>query len=128
MKKSCSPYNLSVLCVLLGMCIFCCPHLVTAQCQGEFSIKTFPVEDQNSLGKIEVTAHGATATTYTFKVYELSGKLSLVTTKHASSPKTITFEDLKPATYFVKVEWDGSCYKTLGGYEGIIITEKEQGR
>lgn len=128
MKKCCSPYNLSILCALLGICMLCCPHLTTAQCQGDFSFKSFPVEDQNSLGRIEVTAHDAGATTYTFKVYELSGKLTLVTTKQASSPETITFEALKPATYFVKIEWEGSCYKTLGGYEGIIITEKDQGR
>jgi hypothetical protein len=128
MKLRCSPCNPRVLFVFLGIFLFYNPIFVHAQCHGDFSLQSFPAENGSSPGKIEVVTRNAEPTTYTFKIYELAGTLKLVETRQELSPEKVTFERLKPAIYFVKIEWGESCYKTLGGYEGISITQKDQGR
>jgi len=128
MKRRCSPYNPLVFLVFLGIFIFCASPFAAAQCQGDFSFQSFSSEKQASSGKIEVSLKDAQPGSYTFKVYEMAGKIALVQTRETVSPEKITFENLKPSTYFVKVEWGQTCHKTLGGMDGIIITEKVQGR
>jgi hypothetical protein len=128
MKIRCSPYN-PLLCLgIIGICIFCGHHAAKAQCQSDFTFQSFPTEKESSAGKIEVSLKNPQQGSYTFKVYEMSGKITLIQTKETPSPEKITFENLKPSRYFVKVEWGESCYRTLGGMDGIIITEKDPGR
>lgn len=127
MKIRCSPYNPLLFLAVLGIFIFC-DHFATAQCQADITLQPYPAEKGSSSGKIEVSLRGPQQGSYTFKVYEMTGKITLIQSKETLSPEKITFENLKPSRYFVKVEWGESCYRTLGGLEGIIITEKDQGR
>lgn len=127
MKIRCSLYNPGVLFAFLAILIFYRPHAATAQCHGDFSFRTFPADDKSSSsGRIEVSVKSHAPGIFTFKVYRMEGKITLVETKDTSSPDKIIFEGLIPSTYFIKVKWGEACNKTLGGLEGIIITEKDQ--
>lgn len=128
MKLRCSPYNPILCLVFLGTLIFYNHSVAWAQCEGNFTYQSFTSEKTSATGKIEVTLKDQEPGIYTFKVYKVDGLITLVQTKQASSPDKIIFEQLVPSTYFVKIEWGRSCYKTIGGLEGIIITEKDQGR
>lgn len=128
MKRRCSPYNPLPFLAFLGVFIFLNQPFAAAQCQGDFTFQSFPSEKQMSSGKIEVSLRNAQPVSYTFKVYEMSGKITLVQTRETVPRDKIIFENLKPSTYFVKVEWGGGCSKTLGGMDGIIVTEKPQVR
>ena len=126
MKIRCSPYNPLMFLVFLGTFIFNNYNFSHAQCTGDFTIQSVSAEKESASGKIEVSLKDPDPGIYTFKVYEMAGEITLVQTREASSPEKIIFEGLRQSTYFVKVEWGESCYKTLGGLEGIIITEKGQ--
>lgn len=131
MKFRCSPYNPLMFIVFLGAFIFCHNHMASAQCTGDFSFQSFDSEKhsasgKSASGKIEVSVKNPTAGTYTFKVYSVSGEITLVQTQQAYTPDKVIFERLDAATYYVKVEWGEGCYKTVGGIEGISITEKDQ--
>ena len=128
MKIRCSPYNPVLFFVFLGILIFYNPSFATAQCTGDFTYQSFSSEKESPSGKIEIALKNQNPGIYTFKVYKVAGVITLVQTKQAPSPDKIFFEGLAPSTYFVKIEWGESCYKTLGGLEGINITEKDQGR
>ena len=128
MKIRCSPYNPLLFLGIIGIFLFSFNHLATAQCQADISFKSVPADKASSSGKIELLLKDPQPATYTFKVYEMSGNITLIQTKESISPQKITFENLKPSTYFVKVEWGAGCYKTLGGMEGILVTEKYQGK
>ena len=128
MKIRCSPYNPLLFLGIIGIFIFLDHHTATAQCQSDISFLSVPAEKASSSGKIEVSLKNPQPGTYTFKVYEMAGTINLVQTKETASPDKITFENLNPSLYFVKVEWGESCYRTLGGIDGITITEKDQGR
>jgi len=128
MKIRCSPYNRVILIVFLGILIFGNPSFSGAQCTGDFTYQSFSSEKKSPTGKIEITVKNRIPGVYTFKVYKVAGVITLVQTKQASSPDKIILEGLAPSTYFVKIEWGESCYKTIGGLEGINITEKDQGR
>jgi hypothetical protein len=128
MKIRCSPYNPLMFLIFLGAFIFNNCNFAHAQCRGDFTIQSVAAEKESTSGKIEVSLKDPDPAIYTFKVYEMAGEITLVQTRDASSPEKIIFEGLRPSTYFVKVEWGESCSKTLGGLEGIIITEKDQGR
>jgi hypothetical protein len=127
MEFRCSPYNPLLYFGVLGIFIFCSQH-ASAQCKGDFTYQTFSAEKGSASGKIEIEIKNPGSGNYTFKVYEMTGSIAIVETRQAASPEKTIFENLKASTYFVKVEWGESCYKTLGGREGIIITEKDQGR
>jgi hypothetical protein len=128
MKRRCSPYNPAIFLVFLGIFIFYHASISGAQCQGEFHFESVSSGKQAAPGKIEITFKDQTSGQYTLKVYKMDGIITLVQTKQASAPEKITFENLSPATYFVKIEWGQSCSKTLGGMDGITITEKDKGR
>ncbi len=127
MELRCSPRNTLLLVGLLGM-LFFCSQPVSAQCKGEFTFQSISSEKGSDSGKIELSIQNPAPGAYTFTIYEMNGVITAVETKQASSPEKITFENLKASTYFVKVEWGQSCRRTLGGLDGIIITEKDQGR
>lgn len=128
MKKRCSPYNPLPFLAFLGIFIFSDQLFAAAQCQGDISFRSISAETASASGKIEISVKDPQQGTYTFKVYEMAGTITLVQTKETISPEKTTIENLKPSTYFVKVEWGESCYKTLGGLDGIIVTAKDQGR
>jgi len=98
----------------------------SAQCTGEFAFQSFPSDGNSATGKIELSVKNPDSSVYTFKVYSVAGEIKLVQSREGYAPDKIIFEDLVPATYFVKVEWAETCYRTLGGMEGILITEKDQ--
>jgi hypothetical protein len=128
MKLRCSPYNPLIFCVFLGIFIVCDYDFANAQCKGEFTFQSFSSEKNSASGKIEVSLNNPEPGSYTFTVYRIAGAITRIQTKEASSPEKITFEQLEPSTYVIKIEWGGSCNKNIGGLEGIIITEKEQGK
>lgn len=128
MKIRCSPYNPLLCFVFLGMSVFCSQHAASAQCSGDFSFRSVSAEKNSTSGKIEVSVKSPVNGVYTFKVFEMAGTLTLVQTRNATASDKIIFENLKPATYFIKIEWGESCSKTIGGFDGIVITEKDQGR
>lgn len=127
MKLRCSPRNSLLFAGMLGM-LFFFSLPVCAQCEGDFTFQSISSEKGSDSGKIEVSVQNPAPGAYTFTVYEMAGVIAVVQTKQASSPDKVTFENLKPSTYLVKVEWGQSCRRTLGGLEGIMITEKDQGR
>lgn len=128
MEIRCSPYNPVLFIVFLGILILYNPSFASAQCKGDFNFQSFASDKKSPSGKIEITLKNQNSGIYTFKVYKVAGVITLVQTKQASSPDKIILEGLAPSNYFVKIEWGDSCYKTLGGLEGINITEKDQGR
>jgi len=124
-----SPCKRIAFVAVLGIFIFFHSNLAFGQCQGDFSYQVFPSEKNASTGKIEISLKNPGFGLYTFKVYDITQRITLVQSREASSPEQITFENLKPSTYLLKIEWGDSCYTTLGGLEGIIVTEKpQQGR
>lgn len=125
MEFRCSPYNSLLFFGVLGIFIFC-GHSVPAQCKGEFSYQLVASDKGSDSGRIEISVTNPTSATYTFKIFEMNGSISMVQRKQASFPEKIIFEKLRPAVYFIKIEWGESCYRTLGGQNGIIITEKAQ--
>ena len=127
MKTRCSPYSPWLFFAFLGTLIFFNSSFSVAQCKGDFTFQSQP-ETATAAGKIEVLIKEPEPGKYSFTVYEMSGIITLVLTREASSPERIVFENLRPSTYFVKVEWGSSCSKIIGGLEGIIITDKGQGR
>lgn len=127
MEFRCSPYNSLLLFCVLGILIFCSNN-ATAQCKADFTFQSIPAEKGSASGKIEIDLRSAQPGNYTFKVYRMESNITIIETKEASTPEKISFDNLKPSTYFIKVEWGSSCSKTLGGLEGIIVTEKDQGR
>ena len=127
MEVRCSPYN-SLLFFSMAVILIFCSQLACAQCKADFTYQSFPSEKGLQSGKIEVLLTNPAPSTYTFKVFEMNGTMKMVDTKKTSSPEKVSFERLKPATYFIRVEWGESCSKALGGFEGITITEKDQGR
>lgn len=128
MKLRCSPYNPFLVFVVLGTFIFINSNFASGQCKGDFSFQSLSSEKDSPTGKIEVSLKDPAPGLYTFKVYRMEGEITLVQTKEAPSPDKIIFDELIPSTYFVKIEWGDTCYKTIGGLEGILITEKDQGR
>ncbi|MGC1243752.1 MAG: T9SS type A sorting domain-containing protein [Chryseosolibacter sp.] len=128
MKIRCSPYNPLLCFVFLGMSVFFSQHAALAQCSGDFSFHSVSAEKNSNSGQIEVSLKSPANGAYTFKVFEMAGTLTLVQTRKATAPGKVIFENLKPATYFIKIEWGESCSKTIGGFDGIVITEKDQGR
>lgn len=127
MKLRRSPRNSLLFAGMMGM-LFFFSLPARSQCNADFTFKSVPPDNGSDTGKIEVSVQDPAPGTYTFTVYEMSGDITFVQTRQTSNPDKITFESLKPATYFVKVEWGQSCHRTLGGFDGIIITEKDQGR
>jgi len=96
-----------------------------AQCDGDFSFKTISSIGNSQTGKIEVTIRNAENSNYVFKLYRVSGEIKLVQSKESSTPQKVVFDKLEPSDYYVKIEW-GSCQKTIGGIQGIQITEKAE--
>ncbi len=127
MEIRCSPYNPVLFIVFLGILILSNPSIASAQCKGDFTFQSFSSDKKSSSGKIEIKLKNLPSGIYTFKVYKVAGVITLVQTREASSPDKILIEGLAPSNYFVKIEWGDSCYKTLGGLEGINITEKDPG-
>ena len=112
---------------VLGI-LFLFNHSAFAQCNGDFSFQSVSSSTGSSAGTIEVSLNNTDPGLYTFKVYAMGGALSLIQTKQVSNPDKIIFDKLKPANYFIKIEWGESCSKVLGGLDGIIITGKDQER
>jgi hypothetical protein len=127
MDLRCSPCNSLLFLGILGILLLC-GHQMPAQCQGNFTFQSVSSQKGSASGRIEVSIKDATPGTYTFTVYEMNGAIAVVQTKQASTPERVIFENLKPSTYLIKIEWGESCHKVLGGLEGIMITEKDQGR
>lgn len=125
MEVSCSPYNSVLFFGAAVLFIFCTPS-VSAQCKADFTYQTVSSEKDLQSGKIEVFLTSQPPGSYNFKLFQMDGTVKMVQSKEAISPDKVTFEGLKPATYFVRVDWPDSCSKTLGGFEGITITEKDQ--
>lgn len=98
-----------------------------SQCQGEFDYKATP-GDASAEGSIEIAVKNPEPGTYTFKVYSISGKITLVQTQESSSPERIVLKGLAPDTYLVRIEWGNACHKFVGGLEGIQITAKSPQR
>lgn len=126
MEVRCSPYN-PLLFFSTAVIFLFCSQLASAQCKADFTYQSLPSEKGLPSGKIEVFLTNPVSATYTFKLFEMNGTMKMVQTKETSFPEKISFERLKPATYFIRVEWGESCSTALGGFDGIIITEK-QGR
>lgn len=120
-----NPCNALLFFVVLGIFILCDQN-ARAQCKGEFSYQFTASDKGSDSGKVEISVNDPTSATYTFKIFEMNGDLTMVQRKQTSSPDKVIFENLKPAVYFVKIEWGDSCYRALGGQDGIIITEKAQ--
>ena len=127
MEVSCSSYN-SLLFIGTVVLLIFCSQLASAQCKADFNYQSLSSEKALPSGKIEVSVSNPAPGTYSFKVFEMNGTIRMVESKKTSSPEKVTFERLKPATYFIKVEWGDTCSKTLGGFEGIIVTEKDPER
>jgi hypothetical protein len=127
MEVRCSLYN-SLLFYSMAVIFVFSSQPASAQCKADFTFQSFASEKGLPSGKIEVFLTNPSPSTYTFKVFEMNGTMKMVESKESSSPEKVSFERLKPATYFVRVEWGESCSKALGGFEGITITEKDQGR
>ena len=127
MEFKCSPYTALLFFGVLGIFIICTGN-VFAQCKGEFTYQSVPSEKHADSGRIEISVNNPAPGLYTFNVYKMEDKIVLVETRQVSSPDKIVFEGLVPENYYVKIEWGDSCSKILGGLEGIIITEKDQGR
>jgi hypothetical protein len=125
MKLRCSPYNPAVFVVCIGILIFFHTSFASAQCQGEFTYQVFSTDQQSSSGKIEVDLKNSVSGTYTLKVYKIDGVITLVQTQKTSDKK-ITIDNLAASTYLIRIEWGGSCYTTIGGLDGIIVTLKDQ--
>jgi len=127
MEFRCRPCNSVTFFLIVGILFLTCP-VAFAQCKGNFSYQSVSSAKDAPSGKIEVTVQQPEYGTYTFKVFEMNGTARLVQTKQVSGPDKISFEGLKPATYFIKVEWGESCYRTLGGLEGITVTQTDPRR
>ena len=127
MEVRCSLYN-SLLFFGAAVLFIFCSQLASAQCKADFTYNSLSSEKTSPSGKIEVFVTNPVSGSYNFKVFEMNGTIKMVESKKMLSPEKVTFEHLKPATYFIRVEWGDSCSKTLGGFDGIIVTEKDQGR
>lgn len=122
------PPKLLVCVFFSGICIFFGHPSASAQCKGEFSVQPVPAEQQSASGQITISIKDPEPGTYTFTVFRMEGTATQVQKKEVVSPDKVTIEGLRPSTYFVKVEWGNTCYRTLGGMDGISITPKEQTR
>ncbi|HEX8039488.1 MAG TPA: hypothetical protein VF490_10055 [Chryseosolibacter sp.] len=109
-----------------GIFIFFVHSPASAQCKGEFSVQPVPSEKQSASGQISISIKDPEPGTYTFTVFRMEGTATQVQKKEVVSPDKVTIEGLTPSTYFVKVEWGNTCYRTLGGMDGISITPKEE--
>lgn len=126
MELRCSPYNLLLFFGFIGILFFVDPGIATAQCNGEFSYQSFSADAEPSSGKIEITKVNPEPGLYTFKVFKVDAKMTLVKSGEVSSSDKIIIEGLSPGNYLVKIEWGTNCYRTVGGLDGILITRKEQ--
>ena len=125
MEFRCSPYIPLIFVGILGILIFCSlPSSAQSQCNGDFTYQAFSSDSEVPSGKIEISLKAPEPGSYVFKVYSINGKITLVQTRHVQSPQKITLERLPSATYLVKIEWGDNCYRTVGGLEGILITDK----
>lgn len=122
------PPRLLLYLFLSGIFIFLGHSPASAQCKGEFSVRPLPSEKQSASGQIAISIKDPEPGTYTFTVFRMEGTATQVQKKEVVSPDKVTIEGLTPATYFVKVEWGNTCFRTLGGMDGISITPKEQAR
>lgn len=71
---------------------------------------------------IEVVKSGPESATYTLKLYRISGDIELVATKENVYSTNSRFDELPVADYLVLVSWGSGCRETLGGVEGIKIS------
>lgn len=126
MEFRCSPYNSLLFFGVLGILFFLQPQIAIAQCNDEFSYESFSADAALSSGRIEITKVNPEPGVYTFKVFKVEAKITLVKTGEVSSSDKIVIEGLSPGNYLVKIEWGTNCYRTVGGLDGILITRKEQ--
>jgi hypothetical protein len=129
MEFRCSPYIPLIFVGILGMLIFCSlPSSAQSQCNGNFTYQAVSTVRGSSSGKIVISIANPETSAYTFKVYKVAQKITLAQTKEVYSQEEITFDGLEQSTYYIKIEWGDGCYRTIGGLDGIIITEKQEGK
>lgn len=126
MEFRCSPCNSLLFFSIIGVLSLLEPQIARAQCSGEFSFESFSADATPLSGRIEITKVNSEPGVYTFKVFKVEAKITLVKTGEASSSDKIVIEGLTPGNYLVKIEWGTNCYRTIGGLAGILITQKEQ--
>lgn len=127
MKKRCSLSHPLLFPALMAIFLVAGYLPAFSQCQGEFDYKAIPGEASPE-GSIEISVKNPEPGTYTFKVYSISGEITLVQTKEAASPERIILKGLAPDTYLVRIAWADNCYTVIGGLEGIRITVKSPHR
>lgn len=112
----------------IGTLLFATHTPSFGQCEGEFKFEVHPSPNNSDSGQIEVKLNGVPSGTYTVKLYSFNGGALLLQTEQLLNSGSLTFVNLKPAAYLVKIEWGESCFKVLGGIDGIIVTEQDQER
>lgn len=109
-----------ILCVL----VLRVPSFSQGQCTDKFSHSVISSDQKKNNGKIEISIEGPHQD-FTLKVYCITGEIKLVKTKlMLSSDRLISIEGLEPSDYLIKIEGVSGCIKTIGGIEGIQLTEK----
>lgn len=93
-----------------------------AQCQRDFSVKSFPSERGLSTGSIEISCKESIGFT-SIKIFRISGQPELVRQENSQFDKVLILKNLEPSDYVVRLEWM-NCSKDLGGIAGIEVNEK----
>lgn len=95
---------------------------LTAQCTTDFKVHKIEYSD-SQLGKIEVAVvDGGFSDRYTAKVYQINSDVDLISeVRPFISNNKFTINQLKPSTYWIRIEWGDGCFKTIGGLDGIKV-------
>ncbi len=94
-------------------------------CNDQFAFEVSHSSPGENNGGIEISFTNQNES-YVLKVYRINHQIELVKTYKIDRLENGKYfiKDLAPATYLVKIEWGGTCTKTIGGIEGIQIFDE----
>ena len=78
-------------------------------------------------GSIKLTFEEPPVGTIELKIFKVAGQIEMVKQIKVPAQKDINIKELLPGTYFVQIRW-GECEKFLGGFDGIKLDFKTNGK
>lgn len=95
---------------------------LSAQCTTDFKVHRIDYTEAQ-FGKIEVAViNGGFLDDYSVKVYQINSDVDLISEiRPRTTNNKFEISQLEPNTYWIRIEWGGSCFQTIGGLEGIKV-------
>lgn len=100
-----------------------------AQCDTDFKVQQVEYSETKQ-GTIELgTSNSQLGGSYTIKVYQINANVDLIVERRLSPiNNTLEINGLSANTYWVRIEWDDNCFKTIGGLDGIMVGPNQEKR